>query len=331
MRAPDFWEKDGRLLPALLAPLAAGYAAAGRLRRAMIQPWKAPVPVICVGALTVGGAGKTPVALALGRHLGSQGRRVHFLTRGYGGREAGPLRVDPARHGARDVGDEALLLAHTAPCWVARDRPAGARAAATAGAQVIVMDDGFQNPSLAKNLALLVIDGGHGLGNGWVLPAGPLREPAGGALARADAVILIGEDRSGLHPILSSRPVLGARLLPGPEAQALAGRKLLAFAGLGRPEKFFASLRAIGADLAATVVFPDHHPYSAEEVERLCDQADRLHARPVTTAKDAVRLPPALRDRVQVATVHIEWADSAALDRLLASKTHPAGGSRGAP
>lgn len=318
MRAPDFWSRDRSLLPTLLAPLAVAYAAAGRLRQVTTRPQRVPIPVICVGAATVGGAGKTPVALALGRHLTAAGYRAHFLTRGYGGRTAGPLRVDPARHDAASVGDEPLLLARAAPCWVARNRPAGARAAAAAGAKAIVMDDGFQNPTLAKDLALLVVDGTQGFGNGRVLPAGPLREPVDRALARADAVVLIGKDGAGLAPVLAGKPVLAARLVPDDSARVLAGRKLLAFAGIGRPEKFFESLRAIGAELAATAVFPDHHPYSAAELHRIFDRAERLGARLVTTAKDSVRLPPSLRAQVHAVDVRLEWADPAALDRLLA-------------
>lgn len=318
MRTPEFWNRDGSVLPSLLTPLAAGYAAAGRLRQTVTRPYRAPVPVICIGAATVGGAGKTPVALALGRHLAAAGRQVHFLTRGYGGQAKGPVRVDPALHDANAVGDEPLLLAQVAPCWVARDRPAGARAAVAAGADVIIMDDGFQNPALAKDLALLVIDGAQGFGNGRILPAGPLREPVGRALARADAVILIGADQTGLTDLLSAKPLLAARLVPDHATHRLTGQRLLAFAGIGRPEKFFESLWAIGVDLAATATFPDHHPYTVQEVQGLCDQARRLGARPVTTAKDAVRLPPSLRPRVHIAEIELEWSDASALETVLA-------------
>ncbi len=174
MRAPEFWQSDGALAR-LLAPLGAAYGLAGRLRRARARPAACGVPVVCIGNLVAGGAGKTPVALAVAGRLQDQGRAVQLLTRGYGGRARGPLRVEPGRQGAAEVGDEALLLAARAPTWVARDRAAGAAAAVAAGAEVLVMDDGFQNPALAKDLSLLVVDGASGFGNGRVMPAGPAR------------------------------------------------------------------------------------------------------------------------------------------------------------
>jgi tetraacyldisaccharide 4'-kinase len=210
VRAPEFWTEDGALARTL-APLAAAYAGAGCLRRALARPVAVSVPVVCVGNLVTGGAGKTPVVLALLGALRQRGETPHALTRGYGGREAGPLRVDPARHDAARVGDEALLLARAAPTWVARDRPAGAKAAVAAGASLVVMDDGFQNPSLQKDLSILVVDGRYGFGNGRVVPAGPLREPLAWGLARADAVVVVGEAREDLEPTLGAgQPVLRA-------------------------------------------------------------------------------------------------------------------------
>ena len=192
MRAPEFWRAGGgAALPAILTPLSWAWAIGGELRRWATPTRRVPIPVICVGNLVAGGAGKTPVALALGRRLLAAGSAVHFLTRGYGGRRRGPIQVDPARHGAVDVGDEALLLARIAPTWVARARAAGAVTAARAGAEVVVMDDGHQHPGLAKDLSVVVVDGDYGIGNGRVIPAGPLREPAALGLARADAVILV--------------------------------------------------------------------------------------------------------------------------------------------
>ena len=196
MRAPDFWRRR-TVTPFLLLPVGWFFSRIGALRQALVRPWRAPVPVLCVGNLVAGGAGKTPLALALGDRLQQNGVTVHFLTRGYGGREAGPLQVDPTRHGFREVGDEALLLARLAPTWVARDRRLGAEAAAKAGAGVLVMDDGFQNPSIEKDLSIIAIDGGYGFGNGLVMPAGPLREPLARGFARADAAVVIGRDRGG--------------------------------------------------------------------------------------------------------------------------------------
>ena len=325
MRAPDFWAGDG-VLARSLAPLGMGYHLAGRLRRALARPTSVGVPIVCVGNLVVGGAGKTPVALALVEALGARGRKVQCLTRGYGGRVSGPHRVDPARDTAARVGDEALLLARAAPTWVARDRAAGARAAAAAGAEVIVMDDGFQNPSLAKDLSLVVIDGAYGFGNGRVMPAGPLRETVPGGLARAQAVVVLGPERRDLGAQLGARPdcgpdggpaVLAARLAPRPGSERLAGRRVLAFAGIGRPAKFFATLADLGAKVVETRAFPDHHAYAPAEIESLRARAAALDACAVTTEKDAVRLSPELREGIEVLAVAVEWREPEALDALL--------------
>lgn len=318
MRAPAFWSSTASALSALLMPLGAIYAAAGKLRRMTAVPQPAPVPVICVGNLVAGGAGKTPVAVAIARHMIAQGVEVHFLSRGYGGRLKGPLRVVPGIHEAADVGDEPLLLARTAPCWIAADRVAGAKAAAAEGAQVIVMDDGHQNPSLAKAASIIVVDGETGFGNGRVIPAGPLREPVAEGLSRADAVVIMGEDRANVAALVpKGMPVLRGNLAPTEESRALAGESVLAFAGIGRPAKFFDTLRAIGCNLIETRMFPDHHPYSYQEAKELVDAAWALGALPVTTAKDAVRLPPDLRAPVMVLEVEVDWSDPALLDRLL--------------
>src|SRR5882724_11516611 len=262
MRPPDFWRRgpDHPLAHAAV-PLALLYRAGFALRAALARPSRPPIPVLCVGALTVGGAGKTPTVLALARLLADGGRIVHIVSRGYGGRLAGPLRVDPARHDAAMVGDEPLLLAEAAPCWVARDRSAGVRAAAAAGATLALLDDGFQNPTIAKHWSLLVIDGEEGFGNGHVLPAGPLREPPGSGLARADAVLLIGEDKAGIGGALPpGKPLLRGDLVPALPA-VLSGRRLLAFAGTGRPEKFFATLAGLPVEVVERIGFADHHPY----------------------------------------------------------------------
>jgi len=319
MRAPDFWSQPGGA-GRWLAPAAWLHAALSRRRQRWTTPWKAPIPVICVGNLVAGGAGKTPVALALGLLLREGGRNIHYLSRGHGGRLKGPVRVDPARHDARDVGDEPLLLADTAPCWVARDRVAGARAAAADGAEILVMDDGFQNPSLAKDLSLLVIDGGYGFGNGRVIPAGPLREPRADGLARTDAIVLMEPDQCGVADMLgdAAPPMLRARLDPLPSAQRFAGRKVLAFAGIGRPEKFFATLEEIGCILVARHGFPDHHRYSEDEIIRLVEAAHAANATPVTTTKDHARLTPDSRAMVEAAGVALEWRNPARIEALLA-------------
>ena len=318
MRAPDFWYRDESLPAELLAPLGAAYDLAGRLRRAMARPLRLDVPVICVGNLVAGGAGKTPVALDLAARLERLHGAPHVISRGYGGRASGPLRVDPEHHSAEEVGDEPLLLARAAPTWVARDRAAAGRAALESGAGCLLLDDGFQNPGLVKDLSIVVVDAEVGFGNGLLLPAGPLRERVARGLARADAVVLLGEDRRGLSPqVPSGLPLLRAKLEPGPGSEALRGRRVLAFAGIGRPAKFFASLEALGAELVATYDFPDHHPYTAEEIEGLIEEAAAADAIAVTTKKDDVRLPAHLRARVDVLPVSLAWNDVAAVERLL--------------
>ncbi|MFD1623762.1 tetraacyldisaccharide 4'-kinase [Azospirillum griseum] len=337
MRTPAFWYRPPGLAAALLSPLGALYGVAGRRRWATATPQRVTVPVLCVGNLVAGGAGKTPVGLALLAALRARGVAAHALTRGHGGRETGPLRVDPTQHSAADVGDEALLLAAASPCWVARDRAAGARAAVAAGAGAIVMDDGFQNPGLHKDASLIVVDGAVGFGNGRLVPAGPLRERVRDGVARADALVIIGPDRAGVAALTASLtpglPVLGARLVPDATGLALTGRRVLAFAGIGRPEKFFATLEEQGADLVGRVAFADHHPYRAAEVAALLDRAAALDALPITTAKDAVRLPADRRARVAVLPVAIAWDDPAALDRAVLDRLldHPSlkGGSHG--
>jgi len=320
MQAPEFWRRRGWQAWAL-EPVAQTFAAAGALRRALAHPVKAAVPVLCVGNLVAGGAGKTPVTLELARLLTAAGHRPHILTRGYGGALSGPVRVDPTSHDFRAVGDEALLLAAAAPTWVAHDRPAGARAAVAAGAELILMDDGLQNPSLIKDLALMVVDAGYGFGNGRVMPAGPLREPRARGLARAQAAVLIGQDTAGLGADLArDLPVASARLVPSGDIAAWRGRRVVAFAGIGRPQKFFDSLIALGVELIAGIGFPDHHPYKPAEMADLIDQAEQAGATAVTTTKDWVRLPTDLRARVETLAVRLAWSgpdDAALIQRLI--------------
>ena len=255
------------------------------------------------------------------------------MTRGYGGRLAGPVRVEPRRHDFAAVGDEALLLAAHAPCWVARDRTAGIAAAVEAGAVAILLDDGFQNPSIEKTLALIVVDSAYGFGNGRVMPAGPLRENLRRGLARADGVVLLASqgEPPQMPPIAwaDGVPIVPAVLAPI-AGERFAGIRVVAFAGIGRPEKFFATLRSLGAELAGARKFPDHHPYTPGEITELSRAADRDRAQLVTTAKDFVRLPAAARGGIEVLEVGIDWPDPAALTRLLASvAASPGGDGRG--
>ena len=309
----------------LLAPASWVWTAATARRIASATPFDPGVPVICIGNLTLGGVGKTPVVRTLAERLAARGKAAHLLSRGYGGRLPGPVRVDPAIHGAADVGDEPLMLAKDYPVWVARDRAAGARAAAAAGAQVIVMDDGHQNPAVRKALSLVVVDGetrgeDWPFGDGRVFPAGPMREPLAAGLARADAVLIllpgdVAEADRGLTALLAGPTLLTGHLQPA--APPPPGPQI-GFAGIGKPWKVQRALEAAGCDLADFASFPDHAAYDAATLGRLADRAKVFEAGLVTTEKDWVRLPPAWRERVTGWPVRAVFDDPAALDALLA-------------
>lgn len=301
-RSPSFWWRDLRgmsaVLAAILTPIARTYGviAAQRMRRA---GFRASVPVLCIGNLVVGGAGKTPTALALAERLIAAGEKPWFLSRGYRSRAAHgpPLRVDRENHLAADVGDEPLLLARVAPTLVSADRVAAAKIAAEQGASVLILDDGLHNPALEKDLKLIVVDAAAGVGNGQCLPAGPLRAPLSEQLEFASGLVIFGEDARGetiaARARLMGKPILRAQLVLAPgQAAELKGRRVYAFAGIGRPEKFFLSLTEAGARLVGAAGFPDHHPYRREDIARLQRAARDDEALLVTTEKDFARLQP---------------------------------------
>jgi tetraacyldisaccharide 4'-kinase len=290
MRAPDFWGAPAGLFAKALAPLGALYGAAARARLGRPAP-RANLPTIAIGGLTLGGDGKTPTALTLGAILLERGERPFFLSRGHGRRNASsaPFVVDRARHDASDVGDEALLLARVAPTIVGADRAAAAALAETLGAGVLILDDGLHSRRLEPDLAILVVDADYGAGDGFCPPAGPLRAPLAAQLAAVDLVISIGEGREPRETLL--KPSLRARLAPDSAVSArIAGARLFAFAGIGRPAKFAKTLNEIGADVAGFRWFPDHHRHSPRELAALAREAKRLRAVLVTTEKDAARI-----------------------------------------
>lgn len=335
LNTPRWWyarePRHASVLRFLLQPVSWVWATvtAGRIARGV--PADAGAPVISVGNLTMGGSGKTPVAREILRLLRDAGVDAHALSRGYGGRLPGPLRVDPGAHAAEDVGDEPLMLASGAPAWIARDRVAGACAAAVNGAQAIVLDDGHQNPALAKALSLVVVDGETRdgewpFGDGSVFPAGPMREPLKAGLARADAVvILLPADAPGADPelveALGDRPVFVARLQP---AASPPPGPLVGFAGIAKPWKVERALKAAGADLADFAPFPDHAAFREDDLRFLADRADQFGAQLITTEKDWSRLSPAWRERVTAWPVRAVFEDEAGFLALLKDRLQSA-------
>lgn len=304
----------------MLAPFGYAYSLGTARRLARGESYKPACPVICVGNINVGGTGKTPTVIALAERLGGYG--VQVVSRGHGGTLTGPVLVDERRHSASEVGDEPLLLSAFTPVWVARDRADGVRAAEAAGAGAVLLDDGFQNPSVEKSLSIVVVDAVTGFGNGRVLPAGPLREPVGTGLARADLVLAIGdaEAQFDFHKLWRKSihvPLITARLVPLETGMDWAGLRVLAFAGIGRPEKFFATLKGLGAEIAAVRALDDHQPLTDALMQRLESDAARLSAQLVTTEKDAVRLPKGLRQKVLTVPVRLEIDDPGPLETAL--------------
>jgi len=317
MRAPEFWNEPDYTAKAavrLLMPIGWLYGRSVTWKRDRTVPFRPRAKVVCIGNLTAGGTGKTPIAIAVARALIARGVRPVILSRGYGGKVKGPALVDPARDTAHETGDEALLLAAAAPVIVARDRAAGAALADAEGADAIVMDDGHQNFAVAKDLSIVVIDGAAGFGNGRILPAGPLREPVAQGLARTDAVIVVGDGSVELPEFHG--PVLRAQLTPV-DVLGLKGARVVAFAGIGRPAKFFASLRALGAEIVEQREYADHHAYTASEIARLKSKARGADAVLITTEKDFVRLTPAEREGVRFLPVRAAFDDMRALAALL--------------
>lgn len=316
MKAPAFWESRG-WRSTLLLPAAEIYCAVGRFLRNRKAIFRASVPVICVGNLTAGGTGKTPMVIKILQKFSENGVLVHAVSRGYGGSEVGPLAVEVGTHEAAQVGDEPLLIASYAPTWIARNRAAGVRAAIEGGAQAVVLDDGFQNPSVEKDLSLIVVDAGYGFGNRRCIPAGPLRERVEEGMARADALVLIGEPDNPWPDEFHGKSVLRAVFEPRFSGISLEGARVLAFAGIGRPEKFFDTVRQQGATIVDSETFPDHYVYSRSIIERLIARAEAQDLMLVTTEKDAIKLPRDTLGKIWPLPVDLVFDDQSALDRLL--------------
>lgn len=328
MREPAFWYRPRSLQSYALWPLGALYGAitTWRMQRDGVD---AGIPVICVGNYHVGGAGKTPTVLALTRLLRELGETPVVLSRGYGGRLAGPVMVDRERHTAADIGDEPLMMARDVPVAVARDRLDGIALAKSQGATVILMDDGFQNPALLKDASLIVIDSARGLGNGQVFPAGPLRAPLAAQIARTDALVLIGDghaaDDVAAEIVKRNKPALRARLKPDAASLAqLSGKRVFAFAGIGDPERFFRSLRASGIDVARTRAFADHHMFSDDEIAALTADAEAEQLTLVTTEKDLARLRGRSVPDIVPFAVQLAFDEPAQLERLISDHLYKA-------
>ncbi|EBA05020.1 tetraacyldisaccharide 4'-kinase [Rhodobacteraceae bacterium HTCC2150] len=325
MKPPLFWYQKPSWKSAFLAPLASIYAFATARRIAKKPALNAEVPVVCIGNINAGGTGKTPTVIALVQHLIERGKNPHILSRGFGGDEKSALRVREDMPASR-VGDEPLLLAAFAPTWIGADRTETAKQAVADGADILIMDDGFQNPGLAKDISVIVVDASRGFGNGRVLPAGPLREPVAKGLARADVVISIGHERAQARfdadwaPRVSV-PRIAGHLAPLPMGIDWKGLRALAFAGIGHPAKFFETLRNEGVEIVQSVALDDHQPLSTSLLQRLQAEARLRGAQLVTTEKDAVRLPQSMRAEVLTMPVRLQLDDWAVINQLLDTRT----------
>jgi len=316
MRTPNHWQNNN-VLSRLLMPFGWIYFQLSLWRHKIARSVDIGVPVICVGNIVAGGAGKTPTVMYLGKLL-SKRLKVAFLTRGYGGAFSGPIKVNPHKHTFQDVGDEALLLSKIAPTWVSKNRLDGGLAAKLDGAQIILMDDGFQNPTIGKTFSILVFDGPYGVGNNQLIPSGPLRETLGRGMSRADAVVIIGEDLHDLQSkIPENIPLFSVTTSPIISKKLKVAKSVIGFAGIGRPRKFLETLKTLNVEIQDFVPFPDHHKFRNSEIEDLIRRASETGAQLVTTTKDFVRLPPNTKNSVIAMDIELNWANQNQIKALL--------------
>ena len=312
MQAPKFWQKSDKqsIASIMLLPLALIYKNIGLMRQKLVNQYKANIPVICIGNIVAGGAGKTPVALYLGQYIKKKSINIHYLSRGYGAKLSGVIKVDINNHSAIDVGDEPLLLAEIAPTWIAKNRVDGVKAAVDSGADIIIMDDGFQNPYLYKDLSLVVVDTAVGFGNGKIIPSGPLRETIKNGLSRADGVILIGDEEMPVElSKFDSDKIYHATLKPDID-WVNDGGKYVAFAGIGRPSKFFSSLKLAGVKISQCYSYGDHYNYKNSDLEYLRKKAKQYSAKLITTKKDILRISKQQRKDIAVFPIMLYCRES---------------------
>ncbi|KLN62332.1 hypothetical protein WH96_02125 [Kiloniella spongiae] len=331
MRTPEFWRHRG-LISTLLLPLSGFYYLGSILRQKLTSPTRVDVPVICIGNLTAGGSGKTPITLSLASSLQKMGKNPHIVSRGYGGEQEGPLRVSPSLHSARDVGDEPLMMAlansQSTPVWISKNRVNGAKAAIKDGADIILLDDGFQNPTLQKDVSILVVDNKIGFSNERLIPSGPLRESIHNGLKRADAVFVIKQPDEAINPelaaIFATKAVTSVTIKPADETNQseLKSKKIFAFAGIGYPHKFYNTLENLSAQICGSKDFPDHYQYTEDDLEKVLYMAQKAEADAIfTTEKDFVKIPEAYKDKISYLPIHAVWDNSEFINTLLSKLT----------
>jgi len=319
LKAPLFWKNKNSLYGVLLSPFGALYRLITSQRERFTITTKIRIPVICVGNIVLGGTGKTPITIMIASALKEQGFNVHILSRGYGGKLKGPLLVDPFYHTAQEVGDEPLLLAQATSTWISKNKAEGAKAATQAGAEILILDDGLQNPSLYKNFSIIVVNGEYGLGNERVFPAGPLRETVESGLKKANIIMIMGKDNHSLEKRWQGIcPIFHGDLDPYiNDIQALKNKPIYAFAGIGHPEKFFAMLHNYGLHVIAEKAFPDHYSFKSRDLDKLRAHADQLKAQLVTTEKDFLRLPHDMRQKVKIIRAHVTLKEKNLFSNLI--------------